>query len=185
MAFISLVDPERADDETREAWSEVCRVRHRPPPRNLYRSLAHNPAVMLAWSGLAQTLRGFDRDGTLVPGLMLVDRRTRELAILAVCTATRCDYEWALHVRSATSIGISHHDIDALRRGELSSFGEAERAAISYATELTSLGVTEGTRRDLRRHFSDREIFELTTVVGFYNCVARVVSGLSIDPAGE
>jgi alkylhydroperoxidase family enzyme len=182
MARIPYLDLDQAPAETRAAWDHVGRVRGRLRPQHLYRLLAHNPAIMLAWSALAQTLRGLDAEGAPADTTMALAGRCRELAILEVCRVTGCAYEWELHARSGARTGIGAAELDALRQGDRSPFSEAERALLAHAGALASLHATEATAGALRVHYSDREILELTVIVGFYSGVARVVSGLAVDP---
>jgi alkylhydroperoxidase family enzyme len=152
-------------------------------PPNLYRTLAHNPNVMAAWSSFGQSLRGYDPDGRISEGAVALEVRTRELAILSVCAATKATYEWSLHARKAPHIGISQAEVDAISRGEFGGFRANENAVLTYARDLTLLHVDtlDSTVAELKNYFDSRSIVELTATIGFYNCVARMLIGLDIE----
>lgn len=65
-------------------------------------------------------------------------------------------------------------------------FNDAEVAAIDWAHHLTSLTYRENPQLmpNLRKHFSDEEIIELTLLSGFYNLWNRFVDGLQVEFEG-
>jgi alkylhydroperoxidase family enzyme len=82
--------------------------------------------------------------------------------------------------------------IDAEKLAEVSDFrrsarfGEAERAALAYAEEMTRtpVDVPDDVFQELRRHFDDDQIVELTAVIAFENLRARFNHALEIESAG-
>jgi len=65
-------------------------------------------------------------------------------------------------------------------------FSPAERAALAYAAEATQVGarVAETTFAALRRHFSDREIVELTVAIAAENFYNRLNAPLEVEAQG-
>jgi alkylhydroperoxidase family enzyme len=62
-------------------------------------------------------------------------------------------------------------------------FSEGERAALAYADTMTrDIDVPDAVFDELRRHFNDRQIVELTVLIGSYNMNTRVLKALEIDP---
>jgi alkylhydroperoxidase family enzyme len=62
-------------------------------------------------------------------------------------------------------------------------FTEPERAALAYADTMTrDIVVPDEVYGELTRHFSERQIVELTVLIGSYNMNSRVLKALEIDP---
>jgi alkylhydroperoxidase family enzyme len=62
-------------------------------------------------------------------------------------------------------------------------FSESERAALAYADTMTrDIDVSDAVFDELRRHFNERQIVELTVLIGSYNMNTRVLKALEIDP---
>jgi len=61
-------------------------------------------------------------------------------------------------------------------------FDLRERAALAYAEAMTlSTSVPDEVFADVRRHFDDREIVELSVLIGTYIMHNRVMKALAID----
>jgi alkylhydroperoxidase family enzyme len=84
----------------------------------------------------------------------------------------------------ALAEGLTHAECDALADWEASGFfSAAERAALSYADAMTrDINLPDEIFAALEPCFHDREIVELTALIGAYNMHTRVVQALEIDP---
>jgi alkylhydroperoxidase family enzyme len=140
---------------------------------NLYRALLHSPAVAEGWLKLFTAIR---QKGKL-------SGRYRELAILRVAWLNGADYEYRAHIPFARKDGISQEQIDALDGWQVSRvFDERERAVLAYTDHMTrEIRVPDSVFDELRRHFDDRELVELTATVGGYNLVSRFLEAMLID----
>jgi hypothetical protein len=83
--------------------------------------------------------------------------------------------------------GISDHKliaIDGFRESDL--FTPAQKAALRYAEEMsrTPVDVPDDLFDELRRHFDDRGIVELTAMIAFENTRARFNRALHIESDG-
>ncbi len=176
MARIAYVTAENGPEEVKQEFARL-RAARGSGPGHLYELLAHSPKLMQRWGALAETLRGFDQDSSVS-----LDARSRELAIIQVARVSGADYEWAAHLPLARRAGVSEEQVQALLRDDPGPFSRKERALLAYAAESTRrVNVSNSTFAALREQFDDRQILELTVLVGFYNCVARVLEGLAID----
>ncbi|MEA2626287.1 MAG: hypothetical protein QOD06_2332 [Candidatus Binatota bacterium] len=65
-------------------------------------------------------------------------------------------------------------------------FDESERAALAYAEEMTRtpVEVRGDVFQELRRHFDEDQVVELTVVIAFENLRARFNHALEIESAG-
>jgi len=176
VARIAYVTDESGSEEVKQEFARL-RAARGSSPGHLYQLLAHSPKLMQRWGAFAETLRGFDQDGSVS-----LDARSRELAIIQVARVSGADYEWAAHLPLARREGVTEEQVQALLREDPGPFSPAERALLAYAAESTRrVQVSNATFAGLRAHFDDRHILELAITVGFYNCVARVLEGLAID----
>ncbi|HEY0019876.1 MAG TPA: carboxymuconolactone decarboxylase family protein [Longimicrobium sp.] len=66
------------------------------------------------------------------------------------------------------------------------AFSPADRAALAFAEEMTMVGgrVTDETFAELRRHFSEREVVELTLAVAAENFFNRMNAALGVEEQG-
>ena len=72
----------------------------------------------------------------------------------------------------------------ALAQGDWTAFGARERAALKFAEELTqeSNNVPPELFAELRQHFSEGEIVEITAVAGIFNYFNRFNNALQMEP---
>jgi alkylhydroperoxidase family enzyme len=65
-------------------------------------------------------------------------------------------------------------------------FSEKEKTALEYADAMTATRcqVTDELSRRLKTFFSDKELVELTGIIGFQNLSARFNAALGVPPQG-
>jgi len=140
-----------------------------------YKALLHTPGLASAW---------FDFNNAVRFQTGLGDR-VRELVIMRVSALTGCDYVWSVHEsKYAGAAGLTPKEIDALRDWRKSSvYGEKERALLAYVDAVTQdVAVTDAVFDGMRKHHSEREILELTVLIGAYNMQTRLLKALDINP---
>jgi 4-carboxymuconolactone decarboxylase len=173
MARIASIE-EKEHPELAELIGKV-RAGRRGTLINVYKLLLHAPPLAACWLDLISTAR-FKTD---------LDGRLREIVIIRVGYLNRTDYVVKQHV-PALSVpeGLSREESDALADWRTSKFFNArERAALAYADAMTrDVTVADAVFDALRPHFSEREIVELTVLIGIYNMHTRVFTALQIDP---
>jgi 4-carboxymuconolactone decarboxylase len=173
MARVSLIEP----DQHPELEPIVAKIRsgRRGTVINVYKLLLHSPAIAAIWLDLINAVRWkVDLDG-----------RLREIVIVRVGYLNRCPYVVNQHVPELTTPeGLTKEECDALADWRASSFfNERERAALAYADAVTrDVDVPEAVFAELRKHFDERQIVELTVLIGVYNMHTRVGQALQIDP---
>jgi len=142
------------------------------PTANVFRAVAHAPAVLDASLTYADALRQSDLDPSL-----------RELAILTVGLASGVEYEVAHHAAHAVRAGVRADQLDALQDFRASdAFNARERAVMRVAFESTvNVFVADDIWADASAHLSDREMVELALTIGFYNNGVRLMAMLNID----
>jgi alkylhydroperoxidase family enzyme len=173
MARVPLLEGD--EDPAMADLVEKIRSGRRGNVINVYKLLLHSPPVAENWFNLINTLRW----GTELPG------RLREIVIIRIGYLNRVGYVLNQHVpKLALGEGLTQPECDALADWEATeSFSAAERAALSYADSMTrDIQVPDKIFAALGPHYNDREIVELTTLIGAYNMHTRVVQALEIDP---
>ena len=141
---------------------------------NVYKLLLHSPALAATW---------FDHNGA-VRWKTTLDGRLREIIIIRIAQLNGVDYVLAQHVPAlASAEGLSIAECDALAEWRASGLFDArERAALAYAEAMTlSTSVPDDVFAEVRRHFDDRGIVELSVLIGTYIMHNRVMKALAID----
>ena len=173
MARVSLIEPE--DHPELEPIIAKIRSGRRGTLINVYKLLLHSPGVAEVWLDLINAVRWkVDLDG-----------RLREIVIIRVGYLNRCSYVVKQHVplHSAPE-GLTQEECDALadwRAGSL--FSAPERAALAFTDASTrEVEIPDDVFEELRQHFNERQIVELSVLVGTYNMHTRMCQALKIDP---
>lgn len=141
---------------------------------NLYRVLLHSPTLALAWLQFNSAVRfqtGLSAD-------------LRELAILRVAILNGAEYQVRIHgPKYAREAGLSEERIAALGKWQASDlYTPSQRAMLAYADAMTqAIEVSDAAHSELARHFSERQVVELTVLIGAYNMHTRVSRALRID----
>jgi 4-carboxymuconolactone decarboxylase len=176
MTRLPLTGPEPDDEIVAQVFEAFAREGREPIA--LYRVLAHSPALLRAYAGLA---RGLRYEAAL-------PRALRELVILRTAQLTGSDYEWSHHVGMARHAGVRDEQIRALARWrDDDAFDARERAALRCAEEMDALALGEEAFAELRAAFAPGEVVELILLTAFYQAVARMLQAfdLDVEPAYE
>ena len=146
-------------------------------PHDIHRVYANAPKLQRRSSALAQAIRN---DAT-------VPRADRELIILRAAQNMRGEYQFKQHRVMAISCGFTAEQVDNLprwREGNL--FNERQRAVLAYADGMVSpRGVSDAEFEAMKRHFSTREIVELTMMAAYYSGSAQITRALGVQPEKE
>ncbi len=171
MARISLLNEESAAPELRERFRRMKEKGGRV--LNLFKIMAHCPQVGHDFLRLGNTIL---LKGVVPPNL-------RELAILRVGHINKAVYEWTQHVPIALRVGVRQTQVDALPDWENSSdFSDTEKAILRYTDEETiNIRVKDETFAAMREILSEEGIVELTTAIGFYGMVCRILETLQVE----
>lgn len=173
MARVSLVD-----ERTQPALGpliEKIRGGRRGRLLNIYKLLLHNPALAERWLEQVSAVR-WQTD---------LDGKVRELAIIRIGHLNRVDYVIKAHVPlHALREGLSLEQCHALADWQDSPlFDEAQRAALAYTDAMTlQVRVADAVFARLGDFYSEKQIVELTVLIGTYNMHTRVLQALEIDP---
>jgi len=173
MARISYIE----ENDHPELAEQIAKVRagRRGTLINVYRLLLHAPPLAACWLDFINAARAKTE----------LDGRLREIVIIRIGYLNRTAYVVNQHVPQLSEPeGLSQAQSDALADWQNSRFFSArERAALAYADAMTrEVEVPDAVFDALRPHFNERQIVELTVLIGTYNMHTRVFTALKIDP---
>ena len=142
---------------------------------NIYRLMLHSPVLASAWFDLNQAVR-YDTE---------IDGRSREIAVIRVAILNGVDYVQRAHGPAyALKEGLTPVQVGAIADWQASNlFTDPQRALLAYTDAMTrDIDVADTVFTDLKRHFSERQIVELTMLIGAYNMLTRFLKALEVDP---
>ena len=171
MARISFLEKEQAPPQMRERFQQMVDNGFRI--LNLYKVMAHCPEVGINFLRLGNAILF---KGTVPPSL-------RELAILRVGIISQAKYEFTQHIPIALRTGLKQEQIDDLPNWESSGkFNQQERAVLRYTDEVTkNILVKDDTFAAIRGFLSEEGIVELTTAIGYYGMVCRILEAIQVE----
>ncbi|MBM3393959.1 MAG: carboxymuconolactone decarboxylase family protein [Betaproteobacteria bacterium] len=138
----------------------------------LYRVLLNSPKVAEAW------LQYF----TVIRQQCDLPARDRELAIMRIARINGARYEFDQHIPFALKSGLTQAQLDAIESWRASTlFDSREQAVLAYTDAMTrQVKVPDEVFAQVRAHFDDKSLLELTTTIAGYNMVSRVLEAMEI-----
>ncbi|MCM2561823.1 peroxidase-related enzyme [Lutimaribacter sp. EGI FJ00015] len=113
----------------------------------------------------------------------------REMIAVAVSSVNRCFYCLTAHGQAVRALSGDPKLGEALVMNyRVADITLKQRAMLDFAVKMTeeSHRIEEEDRQTLREHgFSDRDIWDIANVAGFYNMTNRVASALDMRPNDE
>jgi len=171
MARVRLIGKEQADPIMKEVYQGM--EDQNLPVLNLFKVLAHCPHIGRNWMRLGNSIL---REEDLSPKL-------RQLAILRVGHLARSEYEFTKHTAVGLRLGVTKEQIDAISDWATSTaFNDEERAVLGYTDEVAQkVKVDDDTFARLRAFLDEPAIVKLTTTIGYYGMVCRVLVALQVE----
>jgi len=156
-------------DESRGLWE-----RGRPPVE-MIQAMCLRPEILRAFAGFGNSV---------YPGGLL-ERRVKELVIIAASHTNDCQFCVNSHCDLVDIADIVHEPLVAIERPE--SLVPRERLAIEYtrAVMADSNAIPEALVQQLHEQFSDPELVELTFLVGYINMLNLFNNSLNVRYHGE
>ncbi len=172
MARISLI--EEKDHPELAGLIDKIKAGRRGGLLNVYKLLLHAPALAETWLDHVGAVRW----KTSLSG------RLREVLVIRMAHVNGVDYVLNQHVPAlAAAEGMTVAECDALADWRKSdAFSAAERAALAYADAMAlQTSVPDAVFADLKRHYDERAIVEISVLIGTYLMHNRVMKALAID----
>jgi alkylhydroperoxidase family enzyme len=173
MARVKLI----AEEENSELAEPIAKIKGARGGRliNIYRLMLHSPRLANAWFELNQAVRY----GTEIDG------QCRELAVIRVAILNDVEYVQHAHGPAyALKEGLTPEQVAAIGEWQSSKlFTENQRALLDYTDAMTrDIDVPDAVFAALKKHFSERQVVELTMLIGAYNMLTRFLKALQVDP---
>lgn len=173
MARVPLIEetqhPELADAITKIKGARGGRL------INIYRLMLHSPALANAWFELNQAVRYATE----------IDGQSRELAVIRVAILNDVEYVQRAHGPAyALKEGLTPEQVAAIADWQSSQlFSPPRRALLAYTDAMTrDIDVPDAVFAEARKHFSERQMVELSMLIGAYNMLTRFLKALKADP---
>lgn len=143
------------------------------PFLNQVRVFAHRPTAVKHIMGLLLDLAQEQ----------VLSKRYLEIALVVVSKLNECEYCVAHHAPRLVDQGLSADSVNAILEPSVPGFDEVDMLVRDYAVQVTtnSNRMRDQIFEDLRKHFSEEQIVELTlrtALCGFFN---RFNDSLQID----
>ncbi|MDO3126602.1 carboxymuconolactone decarboxylase family protein [Mycobacteroides abscessus subsp. bolletii] len=113
-----------------------------------------------------------------------ITAQLRERVIVRVGAVTGCEYQLVQHKSEALRTGTTPELLAGLTDPEHREFGdESLTALVGYVDSLVAhVGAEESARDELRKHFPDNEIAEITLLASTYVLCASFLKSLGVQP---
>ena len=114
------------------------------------------------------------------------DHRLKALVELRVSQINGCAFCLDMHSNQARALGEAQQRLDCLSAWrEVSFYTEKERAALAWAEAITLVSEThvpDEVYEEAKRHFSEKELVDLTAVIGVMNLWNRLSISFRAQP---
>ena len=171
MARVRDIDIDEVPEEIRPIYQRFAE--DYGPFLNQVKVFAHRPPAVRHIQGLLLELA----DEALLP------KRYLEIALVAVSKLNECTYCVAHHTPRLVEQGLAPETVAGILQPDCPGLDEIERLVRDYAVQVTNQPQTirDAIFNDLKQHFSEEQIVELTlriALCGFFN---RFNDALRID----
>jgi AhpD family alkylhydroperoxidase len=138
----------------------------------MFKTVANVPPLAL---GFAAFLKPLFTEGSLQPWY-------KELVATRVASLNDCPYLIASHGNLARTRGASGAQVESLGEFEAGPFTEKEKAGFRYADKLhtSAHAIDDRDSTEIKKHFTDGELVELTAVAAAFEFFSRFVCALEI-----
>ena len=166
MARIPYFDPAQATGRAAEWYKKL-------PPLNIFRMMGHS----------GEMLDGFVRLGNQILAFSRLDPVLREIAIVRVGVLCKAGYEVYQHEAISRRLGMDAAKIAAIHEGpDAKAFSDLERLVMRYTDDVVAnVRASDATFAPLSKHFSYKEMQELTIAIGYYMMVSRFLETFDVD----
>jgi alkylhydroperoxidase family enzyme len=178
VARVTMIKPEEADADTRKVYDGVLRQWGRIS--NFSKVLAHQPAALEGWMLPNEAIRlaKVKTDPDYV--------KIQQLVIIKTSALNRSAYCMSHNVPLGKKIGLSEAQIEAAQGKDYlasADLDERQKAALRWAEAVTLMRARDDDDAfaAMKRHFSEKEIVELTVFCGMWNYSNRLCEALHVD----
>jgi AhpD family alkylhydroperoxidase len=178
LARVTMIAPEAAAGAARRVYDLVLAQWGRIS--NFSRVLAHQPATLEGWALANDAIRLANLKAD--PDYVTI----QQLVIIKTSSLNRSAYCLSHNVPLGRKMGLTDEQIAAARGDDYMTsplFDERQKAAIRWAEVVTQMTARddEAAFAAMKRHFSEKQIVELTVFCGMWNYSNRLCEALHVD----
>ena len=178
MARVRMIKPEEADPDTRELYADVVKQWGRVS--NFSQVLAHQPAALQGWMLPNASIRLDNVKSN--PDYVKI----QQLVIIKTSALNGSAYCMSHNVPLARKMGLTQAQIEAAQGSDYMNsraLDERQKAAIRWAEAVTVMQARDDDAAfaAMQKHFSEKEIVELTVFCGMWNYSNRLCEALHVD----
>lgn len=178
MARVTMIPPESTDGEVRKVYDHVLKQWGRIS--NFSQVLAHQPAALMGWAlpNDAIRLNNVKADPDYV--------KIQQLVIIKTSALNRSAYCMSHNVPLGKKVGLSEEQIKAAQSKDYMDsphLDARQKAAIRWAEAVTSMTARDDDAlfAEMKAHFNEKQIVELTVFCGMWNYSNRLCEALHVD----
>ena len=178
MARVAMIPPDTTDASVRKAYDHVLKQWGRIS--NFSQVLAHQPAALMGWAlpNDAIRLANVKADPDYV--------KIQQLVIIKTSALNRSAYCMSHNVPLGKKIGLSEAQIKAAKGKDYMAspdLDDRQKAALRWAEAVTQMTARDDEQAfaAMKRHFTEKEIVELTVFCGMWNYSNRLCEALHVD----
>src|ERR1043165_7297923 len=178
MARVAMIPPDTTDASVRKVYDHVLRQWGRIS--NFSQVLAHQPASLMGWAlpNDAIRLSNVKADTDYVKIQQLVIIKTSALNGSAYCMSH--------NVPLGKKIGLTEAQIAAAQGDNYMTspdLDDRQKAAVRWAAAVTTMTARDDDEAfaEMKKHFSEKQIVELTVFCGMWNYSNRLCEALHVD----
>ncbi|MGI3166718.1 peroxidase-related enzyme [Pseudooceanicola sp. 200-1SW] len=172
---LPMVDPL---PERTQKYFDVCQDKLGMVP-NVLKAHAFDIAKLEAFTGLYNDL---------MLGESGLSKLEREMIAVVVSSINSCFYCQTAHGAAVREMGTPELGEMMVMNYRVADLSPRQRAMLDFAVQVTeaSARITEADRQGLRDlGFSDRDIWDIANVAGFFNMTNRIASAVDMRPNPE
>lgn len=170
MAKIAYVEKEQAPENIQGMYD------------NLQKMFGVVPNVIKAMANAPELLTGFMPFLGATLGPSQVSNDLKELAILTTTKLNGCTYCTAHHTVAGKRAGLTEEKIAAADDPTSAALDDKEKAVVQYSKELAqNVAASDEAINNMRNHFDDSQIAELTMVAGTFHVLTRFADTFKVD----
>ncbi|MDA1089298.1 MAG: carboxymuconolactone decarboxylase family protein [Proteobacteria bacterium] len=176
MTELQKIEPKDAVGEVAELYKAATVMLGRVP--NFYRFLAHSPLV-------AKMLLPFNAVMQRQGAGSILTAKIKEMAVIKTSKINGCVYCYAHNTSLGRAAGISDEQVMVIDGDDYMSsdlLSPREKAAVLWADHVTRNTVRDHpeVRAQVRDHFNDAEMVELTLISGMFNMFNRFMDCMGV-----
>ena len=168
-----------SDEEANEVASQVFQGFKDKTGKvpNWTRMMANRPEVVANFTKLLSVTMG--------PGLVEQDNKWKCAYI--VSKINKCKYCLGVVEGMLAQLGVEEENIADVISDDKATLKPDEKIAVQYAEALTKdpVNVPEEIYEEMKKHYNDAQLVELTAAISLFNYINRFNDGLGVLPEGS